>query len=76
MSEVERADAASIPDVDQSFDLVVSILVWRHVELAEGPRRGCTGSEPWGWLLSIDLPNPFPSAPLRRLRLAWNLWVR
>lgn len=39
---MERADAA-LPDVDQSFDLVVSSLVWHHVEgwqkaLAEAAR--------------------------------------
>jgi SAM-dependent methyltransferase len=69
-ARVERADAVSLRYVDRSFDLVISILVWHHVEgwqkaLAEAARI----LRPRGWLLTVDLLHPFPSGPLRRLRL-------
>jgi SAM-dependent methyltransferase len=69
-AHIERADAASLPYADQSFDLVISILVWHHIEtwqmaIAESARV----LRPGGRLLSVDLLHPFPSGPLRRLRL-------
>jgi ubiquinone/menaquinone biosynthesis C-methylase UbiE len=69
-ARVERADAVSLPYGDRSFDLVISILVWHHVEgwqkaLAEAARV----LRPRGWLLTVDLLHLFPSGPLRRLRL-------
>jgi ubiquinone/menaquinone biosynthesis C-methylase UbiE len=69
-ARVERADAASLPYADRSFDLVISILVWHHVEdwqraLAEAARV----LRPGGLLLSLDVLHPFPSGILSRLPL-------
>jgi ubiquinone/menaquinone biosynthesis C-methylase UbiE len=51
---VEQSDAISLPYADRSFDVVISMLVWHHVEawdkaLAEaarcfGLRAGCCSS--------------------------------
>ncbi|MGH7511091.1 MAG: class I SAM-dependent methyltransferase [Gemmatimonadales bacterium] len=65
---MDRADASSLPYADRSFDPVISILVWHHVEaweeaLAEGARV----LRPRGSLLCLDLLHPFASGPLRRL---------
>jgi SAM-dependent methyltransferase len=64
----ERVDAISLPYVDGSFDLVISILVCHHVEAWEkAVGESARVIRPGGWLLSVDLLNPFPSGPLRRL---------
>jgi ubiquinone/menaquinone biosynthesis C-methylase UbiE len=69
-ARVERADAASLPYVDRSFDLVVSILVWHHIDdWQEGLAEAARVLRPGGLLLSLDVLHPFPSGVLSRLRL-------
>ncbi|HXF74346.1 MAG TPA: class I SAM-dependent methyltransferase [Actinomycetota bacterium] len=56
---VERADAAALPYLDGSFDLVYAILVWHHVEAWErATAEAARVLRPGGQLLLVDVVRP------------------
>ncbi len=68
-ARVERADAGALPYPERSFDLVISILVWHHVEAWErATAEAARVLRPGGRLLLVDVVLPRFAGPLARRR--------
>lgn len=66
--DVRHADAVALPFPDQSFDVVVSILVWHHVgDWRAATHQAARVLKEGGTLLLVDLTEGFFPAPVARL---------